>query len=133
MSNLNLVKESLEPWIKKCSKYYEGTDWDDEYDSQCWALLVHILDFADDNNCLLEAVDWLADLSVGDFLDREDLRPCGNMIYIKACQLIDVENEIEGELEESDLSEDEYREHLRIGYRKFINRMTDFVPHQLQL
>lgn len=133
MSNLNLVKESVEPWIKKCSKYYEGTDWDDEYDSQCWALLVHILDFADDNNCLLEAVDWLADLSVGDFLDREDLRPCGNMIYIKACQLIDVENEIEGELEESDLSEDEYREHLRIGYRKFINRMTDFVPHQLQL
>lgn len=133
MSNLNLVKESLEPWIKKCSKYYEGTDWDDEYDSQCWALLVHILDFADDNNCLLEAVDWLADLSVGDFLDREDLRPCGNMIYIKACQLIDVENEIEGELEESDLSEDEYREHLRIGYRKFINRMTDFIPHQLQL
>ena len=133
MSNLNLVKESLEPWIKKCSKYYEGTDWDDEYDSQCWALLVHILDFSDDNNCLLEAVDWLADLSVGDFLDREDLRPCGNMIYIKACQLIDVENEIEGELEESDLSEDEYREHLRIGYRKFINRMTDFVPHQLQL
>ena len=133
MSNLNLVKESLEPWIKKCSKYYEGTDWDDEYDAQCWALLVHILDFADDNNCLLEAVDWLADLSVGDFLDREDLRPCGNMIYIKACQLIDVENEIEGELEESDLSEDEYREHLLIGYRKFINSMTDFVPHQLQL
>jgi hypothetical protein len=133
MSNFNLVKKSLEPWIKKCSKYYEGTNWDDEYDSQCWALLVHILDFADDHNCLLEAVDWLSDLSVEDFLNKKEFLPCGNMIYIKACQLIDVESEIEDECDEGDLSEDEYREHLLIGYRKFINRMADLTPYQLEL
>jgi hypothetical protein len=132
MSNFNLVKESLEPWIKSCSKYYEGTDWGDEYDAQCWALLVHVLDFADENNCLLEAVDWLADLSVGDFLDREDLRPCGNMIYIKACNLIDVEREIEDAIEEDYMS-DEYREQLILGYRKFINSMADLTPYQLKL
>ncbi len=133
MSDFDLVKKSIQPWIKKCSSYYEGTDWDDEYDSQCWALLVHILDFADNNNCLLEAVDWLSDLSVEDFLNRDDLAPCGNMIYIKACQLIDVESEIEDSIDEDDMSEDEYREHRIAGYRKFIKEMTEFVPHQLQL
>lgn len=132
MSDFDLMKESLEPWIKKCSGYYEGTVWDDEYDSQCWALLVHILDFADDSNCLLEAIEWLSDPSVGDFLDREDLRPCGNMIFIKACNLIDVGSEIEDAIE-ADCMSDEYSEQLIFGYRKFINQMTEFVPYQLEL
>jgi hypothetical protein len=133
MSDFESVKKSIQPWIKKCSEYYEGTKWDDEYDSQCWALLVHILDFADSNNCLLEAVDWLSDLSTEKFLNKKELSPCGNMILIKAHQLIDVQIEIEDSMDVSDMTDDEYREHLTVGYRKLIEDMTEFVPHQLQL
>jgi hypothetical protein len=133
MSDFDLVKKSIQPWIKKCSSYYEGSDWDDEYDSQCWALLVHILDFADENNCLIEVVDWLSDISIEDFLNKKELLPCGNMIYIKASQLIDVESEIEDEIDEDDVTDDEYREHRIAGYRNFISKMTEFVPYQLKL
>ena len=124
--------ELIGPWLKNCSGYYSQNKWnEDEYDEACWSLLIHLLSYADQNNCLLDMVIWLQDLSNEKFLNKKEFKPCGNMVLIKAHQLVDVEGEFENGDAVEEMSADEYDNHLLHGYRNLIIEMSGYVPFQL--
>ncbi len=132
MNDFNKIKELIGPWLKDCSNYYIQNKWDeDEYDEVCWNLLTHILSYADQNNCLLESVSWLQDLSNEKFLNKKEFQPCGNMVLIKAHQLVDVEDEFENSDDIDEMSDEEYDNHLIAGYKAFIAAMNGYASCRL--
>ena len=90
--NPNSPENVLGVWLEKMSQHFiDYGHGGDDYDSNCDALLSHILSFADDNGKIVEMFQWLNSEAGNRFLNRKEYQSAGNMVSIKipnVCEFI---------------------------------------------